>query len=101
MIPLSTPSLIGNEESYVSEAIKTEWVSTAGPYVDRFSAAFVDWLGGDGFAVPCASGTAARHLSLLSVGVKPGDDVLVSSLTFVATANAIAYCGANPFFIDS
>ena len=101
MISLSTPSLSGNEESYVSEAIKTEWVSTAGPYVDRFSAAFVDWLGGDGFAVPCASGTAALHLSLLSVGVKPGDDVLVSSLTFVATANAIAYCGANPIFIDS
>ena len=101
MISLSTPSINGNELAYVSEAVKSQWVSTAGPYVEDFSKSFGQWLGNDIYCVPCASGTAALHLALLGAGVQPGDTVLVSTLSFVAPANAVAYCGAKPIFIDS
>ncbi|MGB0683102.1 MAG: aminotransferase class I/II-fold pyridoxal phosphate-dependent enzyme [Magnetovibrionaceae bacterium] len=99
-IPLSVPVLDGNEAAYLRDCVETGWVSTAGPFVNGFEAAFAKRLGVEK-AVPVQSGTAALHLALLVAGVKPGDLVLTSTLTFVATANAIRYCGAEPVFVDS
>lgn len=99
-IPLCEPSLTGREREYVDECLRTGWVSTAGLFVNRFEAAFAERLGQSG-AVAVASGTAAIHLALLAVGVQPGEEVLVSSMTFIAPANAIRYAGAWPVFIDA
>lgn len=99
-IPLCEPSLSGREREYVDECLRTGWVSTAGPFVNRFEAAFAERLGLPE-AVAVASGTAAIHLALLAVGVQPEDEVLVSSMTFIAPANAIRYVGAWPIFIDA
>src|SRR5438552_7539944 len=100
MVPLSVPALRGNEWAYVKECLDTNWVSSAGPFVDRFERAVADRLGA-GHAVATASGTAALHVALLLAGVEPGDEVLVPALTFIATANAVRYCGAVPTFLDS
>ncbi|MDD5302650.1 MAG: LegC family aminotransferase [Elusimicrobia bacterium] len=100
MIPLSEPVLGGNEWKYVKEALDTGWVSTAGPFIERFEKAFAAAVRSP-HAVAAASGTAALHTALLCVGVKPGDEVLVPALTFVAPANAIRYCGAFPVFMDA
>ncbi len=99
-IPLCEPSLTGREREYVDECLSTGWVSTAGPFVNRFEAAFAERLGLPE-AVAVASGTAAIHLALLAVGVQPNDEVLVSSMTFIAPANAVRYVGAWPVFIDA
>ena len=98
-IALSVPHLQGHEWAYVKECLDTGWVSSVGPFVDRFErevAAFV----GSAHAVAVASGTAGLHMALAVVGVRPGDEVLVSDLTFVAPANAIRYCQAEPVFVD-
>jgi len=99
-IPLSEPFLGGREREYVDECLRTGWVSTAGKYVEQFEARFAERHPGTG-AVAVASGTAALHLALLAVGVEPEDEVLVSSMTFIAPANAIRYAGAWPVFIDA
>lgn len=99
-IPVSSPSLVGNEREYVLDCIDSGWVSSAGAYVERFEAAFAEFCGVK-HAVACCNGTAALHLSLLALGVGPGDEVIVPTLTFVATANAVTYCGARPVFVDS
>ena len=99
MIPLSVPSLRGNEWKYVKECLDTEWISSAGTYVERFEsdlAAFVHVP----HAVACVNGTAALHVALLTVGVLPGEEVLVPTLTFIATVNAVRYVGAEPVFMD-
>jgi perosamine synthetase len=100
LIPVSSPSFVGNEREYVLDCMDSGWVSSAGGYVDRFEAAFADFCGVK-HAVACCNGTAALHLSLLALGVGPGDEVIVPTLTFVATANAVTYCGARPVFVDS
>src|SRR6476619_7426048 len=99
-IPLSVPELGGNEWLYVKECLDTNWVSSAGPFVDRFER-MVAAVSGDRFAVATASGTAALHLALLVAGIESDDEVIVSSLTFVAPVNAIRYVGAWPVFIDA
>ncbi len=99
-IPLSVPSLRGNEWKYVKECLDGEWVSSAGPFVDRFEKEFAQYVGAR-HAVACASGTAALHVSLLLAGVQPGDEVLVPTLTFIASVNVIRYCGAHPVFFDA
>jgi len=99
-IPLCDPSLSGREREYVDEVLRSGWVSSAGLFVNKFEAAFAERLG-QPEAVAVASGTAALHLSLLAVGVKPDDEVLVSSMTFIAPANAVRYVGAWPVFIDA
>lgn len=96
---LHTPEIRGNEWQYVKECLDTEWVSTVGSYVDRFESMLRDVTGAS-HAVAVVNGTAALHAALLLAGVKPGDEVLAPALTFVATANAVAYCGATPHFID-
>jgi len=99
-IPVSAPSFVGNERAYVLDCMDSGWVSSAGKYVDRFEEAFAEFCGVR-HAVACCNGTAALHVSLLALGVGPGDEVIVPTLTFVATANAVTYCGARPVFADS
>lgn len=90
----------GYEQQYVAEAFATNWVAPLGPHVDAFEQAVADYVGVKG-AAALASGTAAIHLALKLVGVKSGDTVFCSSLTFSASANPIVYEGAVPVFIDS
>lgn len=99
-IPLSEPLIDGREWEYVKECLDTGWVSSAGRFVDRFEAELAKRLGVAG-AVATASGTAALHVALLLAGVGSADEVLVPSLTFIATANAVRYCGAWPVFMDA
>ncbi len=98
-IPLSVPNLSGNELEYVSHAVKTGWVSTAGKYVADFENAVAKYVGKD-CAVACQSGTAGLHISLLLSGVKPGDAVIVPTLTFIAAVNPVRYSHATPIFMD-
>lgn len=99
-ILLSPPHLGNAELAYVHEAFSTNWIAPVGPHVDAFEREFCQVVGaGHGAAV--SSGTAALHLALHLAGVGPGDEVLCSTLTFVATANPILYLGARPVFVDS
>lgn len=100
MISISNPALIGNELKYVADCIQSGWISSVGDYVHRFENAFADFCGVE-HAVTCSNGTTALHLALLALGVQPGDEVIVPTLTYVATANAVVYCGAQPVFVDS
>jgi perosamine synthetase len=100
VIPLCVPEIRGNEWAYVKECLDTNWVSSVGPFVDRFEE-IVARYSGTKFGVAASSGTAALHIALLVSGVQPDDEVLVSDLTFIAPANAIRYAGAWPIFIDA
>ena len=99
-IYLSPPHLNGRERELLLEAYGSNWITTLGPQVDAFELQMCEKIGVK-HAVALTSGTAALHLTLLMLGVEPGDEVLCSTLTFSATANAIVYCGATPVFIDS
>jgi len=99
-IPLSAPALHGNEWKYLKECLDTGWVSSAGPFVDQFERRVKAYVKAGG-AVATVNGTAALHIALRVAGVQPGDEVLVSTLTFIAPVNAIRYCGAHPVFIDA
>jgi perosamine synthetase len=99
-IPLCVPEIRGNEWSYVKECLDTNFVSSVGPFVDRFESALANRVG-TRYAIATASGTAALHVALLVAGVEPDDEVLVSTLTFIAPVNAIRYANAWPVFIDA
>jgi len=99
-IPVAYPDLQGNEMAYVTDCIATGWVSSQGPYVKRFEDAFAEWAGVE-HAVTCSNGTAALHLALVALGIGPGDEVVVPSMTYVASANAVAYVGADVVLVDS
>ena len=99
-IPLIVPEIRGNEWRYVKECLDTSWVSSVGAYVDRFEQ-MVAKQAGTKYAVATMNGTAALHTALLVAGVQPDDEVLVSSLTFIAPVNAIRYAAAWPVFIDA
>lgn len=99
MIPLSIPHLSGNELKYVTECIQSGWISSAGSYVNRFEESFAQKLG-SAHAVACSSGTAALHISLLLAGVRPDDEVIVPTVTFIAPVNTVRYVGAHPVFMD-
>jgi dTDP-4-amino-4,6-dideoxygalactose transaminase len=96
---LSPPHLSGHELEYLSEALASNWITTLGPQVDALEAEIAELAGVRG-ALAVSSGTAALHLALLVAGVGPGDEVACSDLTFAASANAIVYTGATPFFVD-
>jgi len=100
MIPLSVPHLNGNEWKYVKECLDTNWVSSAGKYVNLFEKKIAEYTGAK-YAVACVNGTAALQVSLRLAGVQPGDEVIAPTLTFIAPINAIAYNGASPVFMDS
>jgi perosamine synthetase len=97
---LHEPSFSGNESKYVQECLDSTFVSSVGKFVDRFEKEIAQYTGSK-YAVAVVNGTAALHISLLMAGVKSGDEVLVPSLSFVATANAVCYSGAIPHFVDS
>lgn len=99
-IYLSSPHMSGLEEPLVAEAFQSNWIAPLGPHVDAFEREFAEAVGSP-HAVALSSGTAALHLALLLAGVGPGDEVLVSSLTFSASVNPIVYLGATPAFVDS
>jgi perosamine synthetase len=99
-IPLSVPSLKGNEWKYIKECLDTEWVSSAGKYVDLFEQRMAEYTGVKQ-AIACVNGTAALQLSLRLAGVERGDEVIVPTLTFIAPINSIIYNGASPVFIDA
>lgn len=98
-IPLAVPDLSGNEERYVQQAIRSSWISSSGEFVSRFEREFAD-LCGTHSAIAVANGTMALHVGLLGLDVAPGDEVIVPSLTYVATANAVRYVGGEPVFVD-
>ena len=99
-ISLHEPCFGGNEWAYVKECLDTGWVSSVGKYVDRFEEKLADYTGVKR-AVAVVNGTAALHTCLTLAGVEAHDEVLMPALTFIATANAVSYCGAVPHFIDS
>ena len=99
-IPLCVPSLKGNELKYVKECIDTEWVSSAGLYVEKFELAVAKYTNTK-FAIACINGTSALQVSLRIAGVKPNDEVIAPTLTFIAPINAIMYNYAYPIFMDS
>lgn len=99
-IPLSVPTIGGNAAAYLQACLDTNFVSSVGPFVERFEREFAERVGSR-FAVACASGTAALHLALLALDIGPGDDVLVADLTFVASVNPIVYVGARPVLVDA
>jgi len=99
-VPLHEPRFAGREWEYVKSCLDSGWVSSAGSFVDRFEAELAS-LCQTHAAVATVNGTAALHVALHLVGVRPGDEVIVPSLTFVATANAVTYCGAAAHFVDA
>lgn len=98
-LPLHEPTFFGNEKKYVVDCIESGWVSSVGKYVDQFEQMLAEYTGVKR-AVAVVNGTAALHIALKTVGVRPDDEVLIPALTFVATGNAVTYCGATPHFID-
>lgn len=99
-LPVADVVLEDKELAYVTECIKTNWVSSTGDFVGRFEDSFAE-ICGSKHAVSTTSGTTALHLALLALGIKAGDEVIVPTLTFIATANAVSYTGAKPVFVDS
>jgi len=100
IISLSVPAIQGNEWKYIKECLDTEWVSSAGKYVDLFEKKIAEYTGAK-YAVACVNGTAALHISLLIASVKPEDEVIVPTLTFISPINAVRYCNAYPIFMDA
>jgi len=99
MIPVAIPDLSGNETKYVLEAMKSTWISSTGPFIDKFESDFAR-LCNTNAAITVSNGTVALHLALLALGLEAGDEVIIPSLTYIATANAVKYVGATPVFID-
>lgn len=99
IIPLSVPNLKGNELQYVTTAVKTEWVSTSGPYVSEFEEKVAEYVHSAG-AVSCQNGTSGLHISLILAGVTREDAVIVPTLTFIAAVNPVKYIDAYPIFMD-
>lgn len=98
--PVAEPDIEEKEWKYVSDCVLSGWVSSGGAYVKRFEEMFAEYCGTK-YAVSTSNGTTALHLSLLAHGIGPGDEVIVPTLTFIATANAVRYTGAEPVFVDS
>ena len=100
MIPVSEPNITEKELEYVTDAVKSTWISSNGKYIDRFESMFADYIGTK-HALTVSNGTVALHVALLALGIGPGDEVIVPALTYIATANAVTYTGATPVFTDS
>jgi perosamine synthetase len=98
-IPIAQPALIGNEKHYVNECLDDNWISSSGRFITDFEAAFSKFCQTT-YCVATNNGTTALHLALETLGVKFGDEVIVPILTYIATANAVTYCGGIPIFVD-
>jgi perosamine synthetase len=98
-IPVAAPMLVGNEKAYVMDCLDSTWISSTGKYVEQFESSFAEFCESR-HAISCCNGTVALHLALVALGLQPGDEVIVPTLTFVATANVVSYCGAKPIFVD-
>ena len=99
-IPVYRPSLDGNEKKYVNQCLDSSWISSKGEFVGCFEQRFSERIGVQHAATVC-NGTVALHLALVALGIGPGDEVIVPTLTYVASVNAITYTGATPVFVDS
>lgn len=100
MIPVSKPIISKNAKKYILDCIKSGWVSSHGPYVERFEESFAEYLGVK-FALTTTSGTASLHLALAALGIGKGDEVIVPTFTMIAPVFAILYVGAKPVLVDS
>lgn len=98
-LPVSRPHLSRKEEEYVLDAVRSGWVSSIGKYIELFEASFAKFCGTK-YALTTSNGTTGLHLALATAGIGPGDEVIVPDITFVATANAVAYTGAKPVIVD-
>jgi perosamine synthetase len=99
-IPIASPLFTGNERDYVQDCIETGWISSTGKYIKEFEDKFAQFCKVK-HAISCSNGTVALHLALLAYEIKPDDEIIVPTLTYIATANAVSYCGAKPVFVDS
>lgn len=98
-LPISQPSIGDREVAYVSDAVRSGWVSSLGSHIEEFERQFAVFCG-TRYALTTSNGTTGLHLALVAAGVKAGDEVIIPDLTFVATANAVAYIGAKPVLVD-
>ncbi len=98
-LPVSKPSITKKEVEYVTAAIASGWVSSLGEYINAFEQKFAEFCGTK-YALTCSNGTTALHLALITLGLKPGDEVIIPDLTFVATANAVKYVGGKVVIVD-
>jgi perosamine synthetase len=99
-IPVYAPDLTGNEKKYVNECLDSTWISSKGEFIGRFEKSFCDFTASK-YSSTCSNGTVAIHLALVALGIGPDDEVIVPTLTYIASVNAIAYTGAKPIFVDS
>lgn len=99
-ISIANPVFNGNEKKYLNECIDTGWVSANGRFVTEFENKFAEYCGSK-YAISCSNGTVSLHLILLAMGIGEGDEVIMPTLTYIATANTVKYCGAKPVFVDS
>ncbi len=100
MIPVAEPWIGEKERQYVLDCIDSGWVSSIGEYILKFEKSFSEYCGAE-YGISCSNGTTALHLALVAMGIGHGDEVIVPTLTFIATANAVTYTGAKPVFVDS
>lgn len=98
-IPIAKPALGKDELNNVIEAVKSGWISSKGEFIEKFEGEFAKYIGAK-YGVATSNGTTALHLALAALGIKGVDEVIVPDLTFIATANAVTYCGAKPVFVD-
>ncbi len=99
IIPVCEPTLTGNEMKYVQQAVETNWISSAGSFIREFEANFAE-VCQTKYGIACANGTVAMHLAMATLGLEPGDEVIIPTFTMIATANAVTYCGAKPVLVD-
>src|SRR5215212_6211285 len=100
VIPVYQPRIGDAERAYVLEALDSTWISSKGKFLDRFEREFAAFTG-NSHGIGTANGTVSLHLAFAALGIGPGDEVIVPTLTYVASVNAIAYTGATPVFVDT
>lgn len=100
IIPVCEPQMDGNEEKYVTQAVRSNWISSAGRFITEFENLFAEKVGAR-YGVACSSGTTALHLGLATLGIGPGDEVIVPTFTMIASPNSVAYTGAKIVLVDS
>lgn len=99
-IPVYEPYLFGNEEKYVNECLRSNWISSKGLFIDEFESKFASYIDAR-YATTVSNGTVALHCALMALSISSGDEVILPTLTYVASANAVRYVGATPVFVDS